>query len=150
MSWSDLRKGRYSHEQGEYFVTFNTHNKEPIFNDFNFACLFSQQLALNQAKYNCTWLTWVLMPDHFHGLLRLEPKGASLSEVVGGLKGSTSLIINKKRKRQGKFWQASFYDRALRLEGDRKNIARYIVANPLRRKLVNNIGYYSFWNSIYL
>lgn len=27
MSWNDLRTGRFSQAQGEYFITFNTHNK---------------------------------------------------------------------------------------------------------------------------
>ena len=150
MSWDDLRKGRYSQVQGEYFITFNTHNKKQIFNDFDLGCLFSQQISINESKYNCTWLTWVLMPDHFHGLLKLQDPLASLSQIVGALKGSTSMIINKERKEKGKFWQASFYDRALRIEDNRLGVARYIVANPLRKQLVNKVGDYSFWNSTYL
>ena len=150
MSWDDLRKGRYSQEQGEYFITFNTQNKQSYFNDFNLACLFCQQIAINEAKYHCTWLTWVLMPNHFHGLLRLESGSNNLSKVVGTLKGRSSFVINKKSHCNGKLWQASFYDRALRVEDDRKNIARYIVANPLRKGLVNSTGDYPFWNSVYL
>jgi len=150
MSWDDLRKGRYSQEQGEYFITFNTQNKQPYFNDFNLACLFCQQITLNEKKHHCTWLTWVLMPDHFHGLLRLDNKNENLSKVVGALKGSSSFVINKELKNKGKLWQSSFYDRALRAEDDRKNISRYIAANPLRKKLVSNVSDYPFWNSVYL
>ncbi|MBL0702230.1 MAG: transposase [Desulfosarcina sp.] len=150
MSWDDLRKGRYSQEQGEYFITFNTQNKQPYFNDFNLACLFCQQITLNEKKHHCTWLTWVLMPDHFHGLLRLDNKNENLSKVVGALKGSSSFVINKELKNKGKLWQSSFYDRALRAEDDRKNISRYIAANSLRKKLVSNVGDYPFWNSVYL
>jgi putative transposase len=150
MSWSDLRKGRYSHEQGEYFVTFNTQNREPYFHDFNLACLFSQQIIVNETKHNCVWLAWVLMPDHFHGLLRLNVNGSTLPNVIKGLKGSASFILNKECNQQKQFWQSSFYDRALRVDENRKNLARYILANPLRKRLVNNIANYSFWNSVYL
>lgn len=150
MSWDDLRKGRCSQENGEYFITFNTHHKQPYFNDFSLACLFCQQIAMNEIKYKGTWFTWVLMPDHFHGLLRLGADGESLSKVVGALKGASGFVINKKLQRKGKSWQASFYDRALRDEDDRKNIARYIVTNPLRKGLVSKIGDYPFWNSVYL
>lgn len=149
MSWNDLRKGRYSQKHGEYFITFNTYTKQPFFNNFDLACLFSQQILINEKKHHCTWLTWVLMPDHFHGLINIGEKSA-LSQAVGALKGSSSFMLNKKRKQQGKLWQDSFYDRALRVDDDRKNIARYIVANPLRKGLVKHIGDYPFWNSIYL
>ncbi len=150
MSWDDLRKGRYSQENGEYFITFNTQNKHPYFNDFNLAHLFCQQIAINENKHKCNWLTWVLMPDHFHGLLRLGVNGSNLSKVVGALKGASSFVINKKLKNNGKLWQSSFYDRALRVEDDRTSIARYIVANPLRKGLVQKVGDFPFWNSVYL
>jgi len=150
MSWDDLRKGRYSHEQGEYFITFNTQNRAPYFHDFDLACLFSQQIMVNETKHNCLWLAWVLMPDHFHGLLRLNLNASTLSNVVKGLKGRSSLIINKKCGQPRRLWQSSFYDRALRIDEDKKQVARYILANPLRKGLVNNIANYPFWNSIYL
>ena len=149
MSWNDLRKGRFSHEQGEYFITFNTQNKQKYFDDFNVASIFCSQIAINERLHNCTWLTWVLMPDHFHGLLRLGD-GAELSKVIGALKGSSSFAINKESKSRGQLWQSSFYDRALRCDDDRKNISRYIVANPLRKNLVEHTGDYPYWNSIYL
>ncbi|TMM46397.1 REP-associated tyrosine transposase [Colwellia ponticola] len=150
MSWSELRKGRISQAQGEYFITFNSYNKRPYFNNFDLACLFCQYISVHETKYQCTWLTWVLMPDHFHGLLRLNVNDPGLSQVVGALRGASSFIITKKLNGDNKLWQPSFYDRALRIEDDRKNIARYIIANPLRKKLVNHIGDYPFWNSIYL
>ena len=153
MTWNDLRKGRFSHEYEEYFITFNTHNREPYFNDFNdfnSAQLFAQQITANETKNKCAWLTWVLMPDHFHGLLCINPNGSALSKTIKGLKGSSSFIINKEYKRQKQFWQPSFYDRALRADEDRKSVARYILANPLRKGLVDNISNYPFWNSVYL
>ncbi|MFG1491308.1 transposase, partial [Oceanospirillum sp. HFRX-1_2] len=87
MSWSELRKGRVSQFGREYFITFVTNNRTDIFHDFDAAKLFCQQIAANQQIHNCRWLTWVLMPDHFHGLLRLESESTSLSAIVGHLKG---------------------------------------------------------------
>ncbi len=150
MSWNDLRVGRFSQTQGEYFITFNTHDRVAYFDDFELASLFCQQIVINERQHQCAWLAWVLMPDHFHGLLRLESTDAELSKVVGALKGSSAYSINKHLNRKGKFWQSSFYDRALRAEEDRINIARYIIANPLRKALVADVADYSFWNSVYL
>jgi len=150
MSWNDLRKGRFSQSQREYFVTFNCLNKKSLFYDANIAHQFCKHIELNEEKHGCTWLTWVLMPDHFHGLLKLGENGSQLSTVVAELKGATAYAINQALSSRGKVWQSSFYDRALRQEDDRKSIARYIVANPLRKGIVENIGDYPFWNSIYL
>lgn len=150
MSWNDLRKGRYSQNNGEYFVTFNTQNRYPYFKDFNVAQLFCQQIQVNETQFDCVWLAWVLMPDHFHGLVRLESDQSSLSSVIRSLKGGSAKQINRSLMKQGRLWQPSFYDRALRRDEDRKNIARYIVANPLRKGLVKSIRNYPYWNAIYL
>ncbi|MDN4503480.1 transposase [Alteromonadaceae bacterium BrNp21-10] len=149
MAWADLKKGRFSQAYGEYFITFNCHNNRAYFNEFHLAHLFCQQIQVNEATFNCTWLAWVFMPDHFHGLLRLG-KNSSLSQIIGDLKGKSANILNKQLQCKGKFWQSAFYDRALRKEEDRKNIARYIITNPLRKGLVKTIGDYSFWDSSYL
>ena len=150
MSWNDLRVGRFSQAQGEYLITFNTHDRAAFFNNYELACLFCQRIALNELQHQCTWLTWVLMPDHFHGLLRLDKASADLSKVVGSLKGATAYVINQHLNRTGKVWQSSFHDRALRAEEDRIGIARYIVANPLRKELVTDVKDYPFWDSVYL
>lgn len=149
MSWNDLRTGRYSQANTEYFITFNIHNRSSIFEDVKISRLFCKHIAVNERKNQCKWLTWVLMPDHFHGLLRLGEK-VQLSKVIAELKGTTAYKINAELGRKGKLWQTSFYDHALREEENRKNIARYIVANPLRKGLVKDIKKYPYWNSIYL
>lgn len=149
MSWNDLRTGRYSQANTEYFITFNIHNRSSIFEDVKIVRLFCKHIAVNEKKNQCKWLTWVLMPDHFHGLLRLGEE-VQLSKVIAELKGTTAYKINAELGRKGKLWQTSFYDHALREEENGKNIARYIVANPLRKGLVKDIKKYPYWNSIYL
>ncbi|MBR7889159.1 transposase [Marinomonas sp. A79] len=150
MSWIDLKKGRYSQLGAEYFITFNTQGRFPFFNDHHLAHIFCQQISLNEQHCNCQWLAWVLMPDHFHGLVVLESEVMSLSNVVGALKGASAYRLNDYTGYRRKIWQNSFYDRALRADEDRLNIARYIVANPLRKGLVRSVKNYPFWNSVYL
>ena len=47
-------------------------------------------------------------------------------------------------------WRSGYYDRAIRCEEQIKTAARYIVANPLRAKLVDRVGNYPFWDAVYL
>jgi len=122
MSWNDLRKGRCSQPNREYFITFTTYKRVPLFTNYKAANCFCRLLAVNEVKTQASWLAWVLMPDHFHGLLKV-PEGADLSH---------------------------YFDRALRRDQDRLAIARYIVANPLRAKLVKSIREYPYWNAVYL
>ena len=149
MSWNDLRKGRYSSEYQIYFITFVVNNREPVFCELSTSQIFCNTLHLNELKTNSKWLTWVLMPDHFHGLVQLL-KGSTIHNVIHHLKGRSSHQINQSLNRSGKFWQNSYFDRQIRKEDDIKEIARYIVANPIRAGLVKRVGDYPYWDSIYL
>mgnify|MGYP000253525511 CR=1 FL=1 len=149
MSRTDLYKGRYSEKNREYFITFVCKNRINVFSDENVARIFCKTIAINEIQCDCRWLTWVLMPDHFHGLLRLGEK-LSLSQTIKRLKGSSARKINVELAQSESIWQQGFFDRALRKCDDRKQVARYIVANPLRKKLVSSIGDYAYWDSIYL
>ena len=148
MSWNNLRKGRVSTKNGEYFITFVCQHRTPYFTDPTLAQLFCQSITQNEVKYQCQWLSWVLMPDHFHGLLSLGE--TTLGAVVGQLKGASARLINQSLNTSGTIWQHAYFDHALRHEEDRIGVSRYIVANPLRRGLVKNIGDYPYWNSVYL
>jgi hypothetical protein len=41
----------------------------------------------------------------------------------------------------------AFHDHALRGDEDLQSVTRYLVGNPLRAGLVENIGEYPFWNA---
>ncbi|TCS35191.1 REP-associated tyrosine transposase [Reinekea marinisedimentorum] len=148
MSWNDLRKGRFSQDRGEYFITFVCTDRIRYFSDHSAAHIFCQQLKLNEQSHGCVWLAWVLMPNHFHGLLQLGP--STLGKAVGHLKGLSAKRINEKTGRNRALWQSAYFDRAIRAEEDRIAIARYIVANPIRSGLVNDLSHYPYWNSTYL
>jgi REP element-mobilizing transposase RayT len=92
---------------------------------------------------------WVVMPDHIHWLFQLGGS-SSLAAVMKQFKARSAVRINRHLNRQGPLWQKAYYDRAVRKEDDLRQIARYIVANPLRAKLVEKIGDYPHWDAIWL
>jgi len=47
-------------------------------------------------------------------------------------------------------WQDGFHDHALRREEDLKEVARYIIANPVRAGLVTRVGDYPLWDACWL
>ena len=148
MSYNDLRKGRLSLVGGEYFLTCVVHNRRPVFTDFKFCRILVKEMSFLESCGILSWSAWVIMPNHFHGLV--TPKNGSLSNAVKQLNGRSARKINNEVGATKPLWQPEFYDHALREEEDRISIARYIVANPLRAGLVTNIAEYPHWDSIFL
>ncbi|BCE00380.1 REP-associated tyrosine transposase [Marinicellulosiphila megalodicopiae] len=148
MPWADLKKGRVSLNGHIYFITFNTFNRIPYFDSFSTAAKFCRQIQINENTTDAQWLTWVLMPDHFHGLVQFNNQ--SLNQVVSDLKGRSAFLINQHLARTGQLWQKQYFERAVRKDENIKSIARYIVANPLRKKLVDDVKSYPYWDSKYL
>jgi putative transposase len=144
-----LRKGRYSVAQQIYFIAFITHNRNPLFKEWDLACLASKMLSNNSAWNSANILSWVLMPDHFHGLIELK-EHQNLSAVVKLAKGRSAHFINHHRQTKGKIWMDGFYDHAIRKQEDLQSVARYIVLNPVRSGLVKRCEDYSFWDAAWL
>jgi REP element-mobilizing transposase RayT len=150
MPYDNLRKGRFSEAGRAYFVTTVLADRKQRY----FADLFCTRLVVmgmkelheEQAVYS---MAWVVMPDHVHWLFQLG-ESVALSGVVKNFKARTAQRVNAYLGRNGTLWQKSFYDHAVREEEDVKAIARYIVANPLRAKLVERIGDYPHWDAIWL
>ena len=144
-----LRKGRVSIANGIYLITTTTFNRQKLFADFAAGCAsarcFEDARLLGDAKM----LAWVLMPDHLHGLLQLGEQD-ELSAVVNRLKSASARHVNRALRRTGGVWMKAFHDHALRSEKDLQDVARYVVANPVRAGLVTRVGDYPFWNAVWL
>jgi REP element-mobilizing transposase RayT len=149
MSYNDLRKGRFSELGREYFVTTVLRGRKPIFVDLYSARAFIGVLRGTDKDGLGSWLAWVLMPDHFHGLVSLSSE-VNLAALMQRIKGTSARALNERLGRRGALWQSGFYDHALRKDEDRLGIARYIVANPLRAGLVQRLGDYPHWDSVWL
>lgn len=138
-----LRKGRVSLSHHVYLVTAVTVSRKPVFVPFEAArsavrCFHDKDVAC-QAQ-TCAF---VVMPDHIHWLLQIG-EGGSLSGLVRLYKAKVSMRLGMR------VWQRGFHDHALRDDEDVRNVARYIVANPLRAGLVEHIAEYPHWDAIWL
>ena len=100
---------------------------------------------------NCEIDKYVIMPNHFHGIIKLkyihqekgpitihlqDKKQHGLPEIIRGFKTFSSKKVNENLKRNQKFkWQKSYYDIIIRNDRQLKNIKNYIVNNPLKWKM---------------
>ncbi|SEW06816.1 transposase [Luteibacter sp. 329MFSha] len=143
-----LRLGRVSEPGRVYLVTATTWNRIPLFRDVAHA-----RAASRVCDYPKTWagarcLAWVLMPDHFHGLIQLDD--GDLCKVMSRFKSLVSRRVRDLRPRRYPVWQKGFHDAGLREEENVRAAARYLVANPVRAGLVGSVRDYPYWNAVWL
>jgi REP element-mobilizing transposase RayT len=146
----DLRKGRASLQNHIYLLTTVTRDRVPVFRDLSCGRIVVQALRCHAVRGGVRSLAFVVMPDHLHWLAQL-PAGQRLDRLMCTFKSYTARRINVHRGAHGQeVWQAGYHDHAVRREEDIQDLARYIVANPLRAGLVEHIGEYPLWDAIWL
>lgn len=149
MPRDDLRKGRFSETGRAYHVITVVQGRRPIFADFTLGRMVVAELRRLHDQGEVGSLAFVVMPEHLHWLFVLGEKH-DLSDVVRLLKGRSANRVGRVVEVQRPLWQRAFFDHAVRREEDIRRIARYIVANPLRRGLVDSIRDYPLWDAIWV
>ena len=144
-----LRLQGYDYSQnGAYFITVCTANKEKIFwenvgadiirpQDVHLSPIgeIAEQGILQIAAHyeNVVVDKYCIMPNHIHLILYVESdmngrmiSAPTVSTVVGSMKRWVSKQIGRQ------IWQKSFYDHVIRGEKDYLEIWEYIDLNPLK------------------
>ncbi len=150
-----IRLQGYNYAQiGFYFVTICVQNKECLLGDIkqglmnlNPASKMVRKiwLQLPQRFANIDLDEFVIMPNHFHGLISIsinnEPEkqfSVKLSEVIGAFKSMTTHQYIQGVKQynwqrfQGKLWQRNYYEHIIRDEFSLNNFRQYIIDNPIK------------------
>jgi putative transposase len=144
-----LRKGRYSEVGRLYLLTTVTHERRPSFLNWEAARQDSSAMQDPAIWRDSRLLCWVLMPDHWHGLLMLG-EGDDLPNCMRRFKGRLARELGRAYVRAGPLWAPSYHDHALRRDEDVQAVARYVIANPVRAGLVTRVGLYPFWDAAWI
>ncbi len=94
-------------------ITVCTHNNIPLLNEFGE--LIFQSIMKGTLRKASDLMAVCVMPDHIHFLL--APISENLVDLIGKWKSYATHLIWKEGY-EGKVWQRSFYDHALRQEED--------------------------------
>jgi REP element-mobilizing transposase RayT len=143
-----LRKGRFSETGRIYLITTNCDLRRRVFLSATAARIVIDEFEHQEKLENCDSLAFVVMPDHVHWMLQLKAK-VELSMVIRQMKGRAAFRINQTFSSNGRLWQPGFHDHGVRREEDLENLANYIIRNPIRGKLVNDIEHYPHWGSVW-
>ncbi len=144
-----LRRGRGSEPGRLYLLTAVTVRRQPLFADWRCARAACASLHASALQQDAEMLCWVLMPDHWHGLVRLGDN-IDLPTLMQALKGASARATNLARGRGGAVWEPGYWERALRQEADTATAARYVVHNPVRAGLVRRAAEYPYWDALWL
>ncbi|WP_132146983.1 REP-associated tyrosine transposase [Luteibacter rhizovicinus] len=142
-----LRRGRVSCEGQIYLITACTWGRANLFANYRIARLVSRVCHAEKTWPDATCLAWVVMPDHWHGLIELHE--GDLSKAIRRFKSHVTRAVRATGRRYP-VWQKTFHDSALRRDRDVRQAARYLVANPIRAGLVDRVGDYPYWNAVWL
>src|SRR5690606_41315320 len=100
-----LRKGRVSTAGQVYLVTFATERRQPHFREWDVAADAARLIRASTAWQDSRLLAWVLMPDHWHGMVDLGD-GATLAGCVGVLRGCSARILRWQHPASGWIWSS--------------------------------------------
>ncbi|WP_317856142.1 transposase [Chakrabartyella piscis] len=137
-------------ENGAYFITICTQNKQCLFGDVGVDSISTRMIAniweqtmLDYQNVYCD--KYVVMPNHFHAILcikRADMESApTISDVLQNFKRHTTVEYIRLVK-QGlvmsfdkKLWQRSYHDHIIRNRKEYLKIWQYIDTNPLEWEL---------------
>jgi len=116
-----------------YFITIVTlERKSILLNDIN---LFWNSWSTYKLY------AWVILPDHFHCILKVNDN--DISKIIHNFKIKYSRLYRDKYQ-PGKVWQNRFWDHMVRNQEDMNKHLDYIHYNPVKHNYVNNPHEYQY------
>ncbi|NUO74764.1 MAG: transposase [Lysobacter sp.] len=144
-----LRHGRWSGPHRMYLLTFTTQGRQALFAHARLAETTCAALLDRRLWARSQLLAWVLMPDHWHGLVTLGP-WETLPDLVRRLKCNSARAVRVAAPALPQVWAAAYHDRSIRWEEALIDAARYVVMNPVRAGLVRRVAEYRYWGAVWV
>jgi putative transposase len=128
-----------------YFLTFCTSERNRLFTTSERVDLVRTQIARTCREEQFAVLAYCFMPDHLHLLVTAEAECCDCRRFIKRLKQYSGFHF-KQRFHQS-LWQRYGFERTLREDEATLCVARYIVENPIRAKLVSSVFDYPYTGS---
>jgi REP element-mobilizing transposase RayT len=102
--------------------------------------LMLKVIVIAQSKYDFELMSYAIMDNHFHFLIRTVEGGATISSIMQFIKAQYSLKFNKIMGRSGPFWNERYGDTIIEEQDFPteafNEINCYIVNNPVKANYV--------------
>jgi putative transposase len=121
----------------QYFLTFCTHNRARLFVRGDAVDAVRTQIARAEAEQQLAVIAYCFMPDHLHLLVEGQSDDSDCREFISRAKQYSG--FHYKAAFGHRLWQRYGYEHVLRNEEAAVSVARYILENPVRAKMVERI-----------
>ncbi len=157
-----IRLNHYDYsESGAYFITVCTKNFEHYFGNIqngkmNLSMIgqivHNEWIRTKQIRKNVALDEFIIMPNHFHGIIIINSVGAywntplqrtfkspsnNLGAIVRSFKSSVKRWCNKNNFANFQ-WQRNYYEHIVRNDFELNRIRKYIINNPINWELDRN------------
>jgi putative transposase len=133
-----------------YFVTVCTDRKKSFFvrNDHLIEKIIKVLDETGEKQFFTVW-AYYFMPDHLHILVEGINVQSDLKKFMKNFKQRTGYWYKHEKSNTGnKLWQPGYYEHVLRKEEDTTEVLRYILNNPVRKRLVAHYLDYRYSGSL--
>jgi len=127
------------------FLTMCTFHRATAFIDSTTVDEVRGELLRTAEWYRVDVIAYCFMPDHLHALIHGLAADSDLLKWMKMLRqrsGRWYRTVNRRR-----LWQEGYVDRFLRDEEGTLDVARYVVGNPIRAGLCDDLRRYPYWGS---
>ena len=128
-----------------YFLTFCTHKRARHFTTADRVALVLAQFQRAAEQEPFAFLAWCFMPDHVHLLVQGQTEAADVRPFIRLAKQLSGFHF--KQRFGAALWQRYGYEHVLRGEDETLTVARYIIQNPVRARMVAHPTDYAFLGS---
>jgi putative transposase len=122
------------------FLTFCTFERRSYFTSESIVSDIRGELLRTAETHHVAMIAYCFMPDHLHALVEGCCEDADIAKSVARFRQSSG--YGYRRRCGARLWQEGYYDHVLRKEDDTLEVARYIIANPVRAGLCNDARRY--------
>ena len=127
-----------------YHITSRGNDRQSIYRNDADRTHFLEQLQGACDRYDWLCHAYCLMTNHYH--LLIQTRAATLSKGMKYLNGKYTQHFNKRHARTGHLFQGRFKSILVDGDGYLLELARYIVLNPVRARMVHTAGEWP-WSS---
>jgi putative transposase len=128
-----------------YFLTFCTHNRRHIFTKPEAVALVLTQIERGADQERFAIVAYCFMPDHAHLLVEGRQDDSDCRRFIARAKQFSGFYFRKEFAQP--LWQRYGFERTLRDKDATLSVARYILENPLRAGLVDQVADYPYVGS---
>ena len=128
-----------------YFLTFCTDSRRKLFTRSEAVDVVLLQIERAAADEQFVIVAYCFMPDHVHLLVEARAETSDCRKLIKRAKQFSGFYYTKTFGER--LWQRYGFERVLRNDEATLVVARYVLENPLRGRLVTRVEDYPFAGS---